>query len=82
MNNIIKAKIIIVEMDLNWGHALILLNSQYGNWNIMLTCLMPSLYISITTKGVFVCQVNSLDFEWIHWLHQTEPNGDIVNSLV
>jgi hypothetical protein len=24
--------------------------------------------ISITTKCVHVCQVISLDFEWIHWL--------------
>jgi hypothetical protein len=47
-------------MDLNWKHALILFNSQYGNWNIMLTCLMPSLCTSITTKNVFVYKVNSL----------------------
>jgi hypothetical protein len=23
--------------------------------------------IDITTKGVPICQVISLDFEWIHW---------------
>jgi hypothetical protein len=26
----------------------------------------------IATKGVFICQVISLNFEWIHWSYWTE----------
>jgi hypothetical protein len=35
-----------------------------------------------TTKGDFICQMISLDFEGIHWLYWTGTSEEIVNSLV
>ncbi len=36
-----------------------------------------------TSKCIFVCQMLSLDFEWIHWSHwRGWCSGDLVNSLV
>jgi hypothetical protein len=35
-----------------------------------------------TSKCIFVCQMLSLDFEWIHWSHWRGCSDDLVNSLV
>jgi hypothetical protein len=39
-------------------------------------------YICITTKCVLVCQVISLNFEWIHWSQWLRLGGDAMSSLV
>jgi hypothetical protein len=34
------------------------------------------------SKCIFICQMLSLDFEWIHWSHWRGCSCDLVNSLV
>jgi hypothetical protein len=66
----------IVNLDANedekCSHVIQWLMASNNKWK----------YICITTKCVLVCQVISLNFEWIHWSQWLRLGGDVVNSLV